>query len=416
MTSNLQLKVDALIQEAAKGVLPVVGFQAYARDGSPIVTSFAGIQSREDDPPMPVTPETAGLLASCTKLIVSISALQLVERGLIALDDPVGKFLKQVDELEILEGYAEDGKAKLRKPKRRITLRHLLTHSSGLAYGFSNPDITTWLNQNKGTGDPDYQAFEGPLFRPLIFEPGEGFVYGVSLDIVGLLVEKVSGLTLEEYIRENITKPLKIEQHLSFFPEGFAKEGRLATQYNRGPDGQFSVFPTHIFFKREGPYAFPGGHGLFGTSPAYIQILLTLVNGGAHPTTHTRILKPETVTLLTTPQFDPVTQPNAFSGLDETGFIREPETVPGHSWHNFKSVKKNHGLGGIIIGEGWKTGRSGHSLSWSGMFNTNWWIDLDKGVVGFYLAQVFPFGDPHAFGLFEQLETAVYEDLAARNA
>lgn len=80
---------------------PAVGFQAYARDGTPIVSSFAGVQSREEDPPKPITPDTAVFLASCTKLLTSISALQLVERGLIALDDPVGKFVKQVDEFEM---------------------------------------------------------------------------------------------------------------------------------------------------------------------------------------------------------------------------------------------------------------------------------------------------------------------------
>ncbi|KII83304.1 hypothetical protein PLICRDRAFT_47354 [Plicaturopsis crispa FD-325 SS-3] len=418
MSSDLQLKVDALVQEAAKGPLPAVGFEAYTRDGSRIVSSFAGVQSREDDPPKPVTPDTAVFMASCTKLFTSVSALQLVEKGVIALDEPVGKFVPQVDELEILEGFGEDGEAKLRKPKRRITLRHLLTHSSGLAYGFSSPEVAKWLEANKGAGDPAYQAFEGPLFRPLLFEPGEGFVYGVSTDVVGLVVQKASGLTLEEYIRENITTPLQIAQHISFLPEHFSKEGRLATQYNRGPDGQLtvSVFPSHILLGKEGPFKFHGGGGIFGTAPAYIQLLLALVNGGAHPTTRVRILQPETVTLLTTPQFDPATQPAAFSGLDQSGFIAEPETVPGHSWHNFRSIKKNHGLGGLIVGEGWKTGRSGHCLSWSGMFNTNWWIDLDKGVVGFFLAQVLPFGDPHAFGLFEQLETAVYEELAARSA
>ncbi|KII83285.1 hypothetical protein PLICRDRAFT_47336 [Plicaturopsis crispa FD-325 SS-3] len=416
MVSDLQVKVDALIQEAARGPLPAVGFQAYARDGTPIVSSFAGVQSREEDPPKPIKPDTAVFLASCTKLITSISALQLVERGLIALDDPVGKFVKQVDDFEILEGYGEDGKPKLRKPKRRITLRHLLTHSSGLAYSFFSPNIARWVDENKGVSDPAYQAFEGPLFRPLLFEPGEGYVYGVSLDIAGLVVEAVSGLNLEDYIRENITKPLHIEQDMSFFRERFAKEGRLATQYSRGPDGTLTVFPVHHLLDKEGPSAFPGGLGLFGTAPAYIQVLLALANGGAHLATHARILKPETVALLTTPQFDPVTQPNTFLGLDDFGFIEEPKIVPGHSWHNFKTVKKNHGLGGLIIGDGWKTGRSGHSLSWAGMFNTMWWIDLDKGVVGFFEAQVFPYGDPHAFGLFEQLETAVYEDLAVRSA
>ncbi|KII84454.1 hypothetical protein PLICRDRAFT_179686 [Plicaturopsis crispa FD-325 SS-3] len=414
-TTKLKAQVDALIQEAVKETLPFAVFTAYARDGSPIVSSFGGVLSLADEPPKPVTVDTVGYMASCTKLLTSIACLQCVERGLIKLDDPVGDIVRQVDELEILEGYGQDGKPKLRKPTNRITLRHLLTHTSGLSYGFYSETLTRWLNESKDNYS-SYLAPEGTIFRPLEFEPGERFRYGVSLDVAGVVVETLTNLSLGDYIEKNITRPLQVDQHFSFFTDDFVADGRLASIYNRGSDQRLSPAVPRLRSKKDedGSYLCPGGHGSFCSAPAYCQVLLTLVNQGVHPKLHTRILEAETVALLTSPQFDPVTQSQVIADLNHTGFIPNPEIIPGHSWHNYKSpeLKKNHGLGGIIFQEGWKTGRSGHCMSWSGMCNSNWWIDIDKGVVGFFLAQVLPFGDPYAFGLFEQLETAVYEDLA----
>ncbi|KII91892.1 hypothetical protein PLICRDRAFT_173687 [Plicaturopsis crispa FD-325 SS-3] len=418
--SSLQNKVDALIQEAARGPLPAVGFQAYTRDGNPIVSSFAGVLSREEDPPTPVTPDTVVSLASCTKLLTSIAVLQLVDRGLLALDDPVGKFFPQADKLEIIEGYGEDGKAKLRKPTRRMTIRHLLTHSTGLAYSFSSPVVSRWVRENKGAvpgaGPGTASSPVDNLFSVLLFEPGEDFVYGPNIDIAGLIVEAVSNLSLEDFIRENIAAPLHVDQHVSFFNNGFAQAGRLASTYKRAPDGLLTRIPPQLSAKREGIYVCAGGHGLYSTAPAYSQVLLALVNEGVHPKTRARILTAESVALMATPQFDAFTAQKAEAGLSIAGVFANPEAIPGHSWHNFRSVKKNHGLAGAIMGEGWKTGRSVHSLAWIGMSNTNWWIDLEKGVVGFFMAQVFPLGDPHALGLSEQLETAVYDHLAAKDA
>ncbi|KII91859.1 hypothetical protein PLICRDRAFT_51981 [Plicaturopsis crispa FD-325 SS-3] len=419
--------------------IPAVGFTSFARDGTPLISSFAG-----------ATADTVGYLASCTKLLTCIAALQCVERGLIDLDEPVGRVIPRVDELDVLEGFerGKDGLPRFRRPKQRITLRHLLSHTSGLAYAFSSPNIKRWLKKNRGS-DEVFCSVDGPIFRPLAFEPGERWRYGPGVDIAGLIVETLTHTTLETYFRAHVFPP---GADFSFFPDTFegriasdAFEGRLASDafvregsefvrggselaragsefkragrvapiYTRKPDGQLEPTRLRKEGRREGAYACAGGHGGYASTRAFTDVLLALVNDGVHPTlpTYPRILSPTSLTLLTSPQLDPSRQKRAVADLGAYGFVEGAEGVGGESWRNFKTIKKNHALGGIILGEGWRTGRSGHNMSWSGMCNTNWWIDTSKGVAGFFFAQLVPFGDPQTVGLFERLEGLTYEAL-----
>lgn len=178
-----------------------------------------------------MTPDTVVWLASMTKALTSVAAMQLVERGTLSLDAPAKSVLSHLGEVGVLEGFDEDGTPKVRPARRDMTLKHLLTHTAGFSYEIWNADIARY---QEVLGLPPTNSCEDKaLTTPLLFDPGERWEYGINIDWVGKLVEAVSGQKLGDYLRENVLGPLDMPDRLLHLPAD-AREACASAPPRRG--------------------------------------------------------------------------------------------------------------------------------------------------------------------------------------
>ena len=218
----------------------------------------------------PLTPDALFRIASMTKPVTSVALMQLVEQGRLGLDDPAEKYLPELAGLKVIESFdAATGDYRLGPPSRPPTVRHFLTHTSGLAYPFTS---AIWRDF-KPPADETY-----PFGGPLLFDPGERWHYSTSTDVVGRLVEVVSGQKLEDYFREHIFAPLKMDDTSYNVPD--AKGPRLVAQQQRAGermDGAIELQTPQPGLTVPEPI---GGGGLASTANDYGRFMRTLLNGG----------------------------------------------------------------------------------------------------------------------------------------
>ena len=327
-------------------------------------------------------------IASMTKPVASVAAMQLVEQGKLSLDTPVSKHLPQLEKMQVLDGFTAAGDPILRPAKTAITLRHLLTHTTGFAY-------SNWHEQmNRYAAKAPAPAPIAPLV-PLMFEPGTSWQYGYSTDWTGRLIEAVSGLTLQQYLRINILDPLGMKDtEFGLDPKKF---DRLVGRYQRTPDGKFQAVP------REQPPVqkdFNAGGGLLSSANDYVKFMRMILRYGLTGV-NTQILKASSVEMMMQNQIGGLRagvlksyQPNLSSDVD---------THPG-------GVDK-WGLGFLLQGPGTTGVRSEGSMAWAGIYNTYFWIDPNRGIAGVVMMQYLPFFDKDAIGLLGDFERSVYANV-----
>ncbi len=337
---------------------------------------------RGTDTADPMAPDTLFWIASCTKAITSVAALQLVERGLIDLDAPVGDRLPALAAPRVLTGFDAAGSPVTRPARAPITLRRLLTHTSGLAYDFCSADLTRYLEATGGVllgaADPDI---------PLMFEPGEAWLYGIGIDWAGRLVEAISGQGLDDYAADHILRPLGMAD-TTFFPTA-ERRARGAVVHARAPEGGFVTVP---FGMPSTPHFMMGGGGLYSTPPDYLRFLAAILAGGAP------LLEPATFALM---------MQNQTGDLD-AGVLRSAQPARSLDFEPLPGLTRRHGLAGLINLDPVPGGRSAGSLAWAGLANCYYWADPAAGAAGVVMAQLFPFADPGALATFEDVERAVY--------
>ena len=336
-----------------------------------------------------MTLDTVFWIASMTKAVTTVAAMQMVEQGALRLDAPIADVLPELASPQVLDGFAADGTPELRAAKRPITLRHLLTHTAGFTYHMWNADMGRYLDHAKLP--QIFSCEDATLTRPLVFDPGERWEYGVNIDLVGKAVEKVSGKRLEAYFRDHIFGPLGMDD--TGFVIGTDRRRRLATIHQRQADG--SLTPIELEVPQE-PQFYMGGGGLYGTAPDYLTFLRMLMHDGELD--GARVLRPETVALMGRNQI----------GDLEVG--RMPSAAPDvtNDAEFFPGMVKKWGLGFVINTEEAPTGRSAGSLAWAGLANTYYWLDPKKRVAGVILTQILPFVDAKVIDLFGRFESAVY--------
>ena len=325
-------------------------------------------------------------IASMTKPITSVAAMQLVEQGRFGLDDPVEKYLPEFANLKVFESFdAASGVYRLRPAARPPTVRHILTHTSGLGYPFTS----AILRDFKPQAGESY-----PFGGPLLFDPGERWHYGTSTDVVGKLVEKVSGQKLEDYFRAHIFAPLQMSDTSYNVPQ--EKGSRLvAAQQRAGErmDGAIILQTPQPALTIAEPI---GGGGLASTASDYGRFMLMLLNGGELD--GARVLKAETVTLM---------------GQNHIGAVSVPAlrtALPRSADFSFISDGRDKwGLGFLIAADQVPGRRSPGSLSWGGINNTYFWIDPGRGIAGVILMQYLPFADAKALALYDAFERAAYQ-------
>jgi methyl acetate hydrolase len=334
-------------------------------------------------------PDSIFSIASMTKAITSVAAMQLVERGKLALDEPVARHLPQLTKLDVLEGFDGAGKPVLRPATKRITLRHLLTHTSGFAYNTWHEGMFKYAQQF-----PIPPGTVAPLV-PLAFEPGTRWQYGYSADWTGKLVEAVSGLTLEDYFQKNILKPLDMNDTTFILPrEKFDRLVTRSQRQNGGPLQQVAkILPAP-------PREFNGGGGLYSTAPDYIKFTQMILQYG-RAGVRDEILKAKSVEMMMTNQIGDLGAGKLKSYIPATS--SDVDLHPG-------AVDK-WGLGFLINPTAYAGGRSAGSLAWAGIYNTFYWIDPSRGICAVIMMQFLPFVDKEAVALLGEFERSVYATL-----
>ncbi len=364
---------DSLKQAVEAGDVSGVAAVAATADG----TIFEGAAGA-------LRPDSVIWIASMTKAITGVAAMQLVEQGKLSLDTPAADVVPEIADKQVLVSIGSDGTVKTRPPKRPITLRHLLTHTSGMGYDTWDADIARYVQV---TGIPK-PASRQVLATPLLFDPGERWEYSISIDWAGLMVEAVSGVRLDRYMKENLFDPLEMSD--TAFKIGPTQRPRKAAVHLRKEGGGFTATDHEL---EQNPEVFMGGGALYSTVNDYLKFTRALLAGGGS------ILRPATVALMSLNAMGEVscrplkTQlPNRSTDMD---------FVDGMKW----------GLTFMINPAAFPGRRSAGSLTWGGLANSYYWIDPVRKVTGVWATQLLPFYDPRAVAAFENFERSVYAAL-----
>jgi methyl acetate hydrolase len=338
----------------------------------------------------PLTTDSMFRIASMTKPITSFALMQLVEQGPVTLDDPAEKFLPELAKLQVIESFdAATGTYKLRPASRPATVRHFLTHTSGLAYPFTS---AIWRDF-KPTGGEKF-----PFGGPLLSDPGKRWHYSTSTDVVGRLVEVISGQKLEDYFREKIFTPLKMNDTSYNVPK--SKGPRMVAQQQRAGakmDGAVELQNPQPGLAVPAPI---GGGGLASTASDYGRFMRMFLNGGELD--GVRVMKPEIIALMS---------------QNAMGNIRVPAlrtALPRSVDFTFIADGRDQWSPGFLITVDQVPGkRSPGSLSWGGINNTYFWIDPSRGVAATIIMQYLPFADAKALAVYDAFERGTYNLVSA---
>lgn len=377
----------------AKDIPGVVAIAATGKD-----TIYEGAFGKRDlGTGVDMTPDSVFWIASMTKAITTAAAMQLVEQGKLSLDAPIGKVLPDLAAPQVFEGFDDSGAPILRPATRPITLRHLMTHTAGFCYDMWNGDMVKYLEK---TGTPGITTcLDAALKTPIMTEPGTRWEYGTNIDFVGKAVEAVSGRRLGEYMRENLFKPLGMDD--TAFRIGDAQRKRLVGMHARGEDGSLQPIPFEL---EQNPEFEMGGGGLYGTAADYIRFTRMILNKGSG--NGNQVLKPETVATMAQNHIGELAMGKM------TGYVafatNDVDLYPG--------MVKKWGLSFMINTAMTPEGRSAGSLAWAGLANTYYWIDPARDITGVILMQVLPFADPKCLAAFAAFEAGVYAGLDAQRA
>ena len=384
-TARLKATADPVLgKSVAAGDVPGVVAAVTTRDAT---VYEAGFGSRVLGQGPAMTHDTVMWIASMTKPVTGVAAMQLVEQGRLSLDEPAAKVLPELGRVRVLEGWDGD-KPRLREPRSAITLRNLLTHTSGYAYDIWNADMDKYLNV---MGLP--RAGSGrniALTTPLASDPGTRWEYGIGIDWAGKMVEAASGQRLGAYMQEHIFGPLGMGSTAYRITPSMRE--RLAKVHQREAGGGLSVTP---FETNQEPEFEPGGGGLYSTAGDYLKFIRMILNRGGC------LLRPETVELMSR------------NAMGDLRVVKLPAVRAALSCDAefFEGTPKTWGLTFMINEADAPTGRPAGSLAWAGLGNTYFWIDPKNGIGGVHMAQVLPFVDARALAGFYAFEKSVYECL-----
>ena len=328
---------------------------------------------RDVDARSPMREDTMFRIASQTKALVSTAVMMLQEDGRLLITDPVGKYLPEFQETSVAVPKQGSGYTVV-KAKRAITIRDLLTHTSGVGYGggpasdkWEKAGITGWYFADRN--EPIRETVSRMAALPFESQPGERWVYGYNTDILGALAERVGGQPLDELLRTRIFAPLGMNDTHFYVPE--SKRDRLATVYSLGASGRLERTPDQGGMVSQGAYtsgprkSFSGGAGLVSTARDYGRFLQMMLNGGELD--GKRLLARTTVELMT------------------TNHLRSIPFTDGQGFGLGFSVVTDVGARGIpgSLGE----------FGWGGAYHSTYWVDPKEQMVVVYLTQLIPAGD-----------------------
>jgi CubicO group peptidase (beta-lactamase class C family) len=341
-----------------------------ARNGRVVDWRAFGLRDREAG--LAMEKDTIVRIYSMSKIITTVAAMTLVEDGRIRLDDPAEKYLPALTKMRVWSGGTEK-KPTLVAAKRPITIRHLLTHTSGFIYGFGNAPIDKRYQKADPYAAPSMDAFVAKMAAmPLAFQPGEKFSYGFGIDLAGAIIEKVTGQPLDRYVAAKITGPLEMTDTGYSVPA--AKRPRLAKIYSREKDGSLKEAAVVASVDVDGTGFARGGAGMFSTIADYARFGQMLLNGGELD--GTRVLARKTVELMLANQLVSLAQPTT-------------ETGGGYGF--------GYGGGVRITMGGESVPGSLGQFGWSGAATTYFNIDPKENTMVLLFMQHFPYNEDDVF-------------------
>ncbi len=379
MTELEQVLKDAVDKQDAPFLVAMAGNAAG--------TTWSGA-SGERSPGQAASLDTVFRIFSMSKAVGSMAAMMLMDRGQLSADATVESILPEFAELKLLDGFGPDG-PNLHTPRVKATVRHLATHTSGLAYEFWNSDMSRYMAAS-GTASI-LSGLTSSLNYPLQFEPGTRWHYGIGVDWLGRVVEKVSGKRLDEFCQEELFKPLAM--HDTAFEVEAHLADRLAQVGIRGEDGHFSEYPIAPPSR---PEFYGMGHALYSTAPDYMRFLRMVLNGGTLD--GARVISAAGLASMLENQIG-----DTPIGVLET-------TVPPLSADAefFPGRRKSHSMAFMRFEEDVPGMRQAGSQAWAGVLNSHYWIDPKSDVVGLLMTQSLPFVEPRFMATYEAFERAVY--------
>ena len=368
-----------------QGVVPGAAGLVAERDGTIHEVTAGVVQVGGSEP---VTASTMYRYASMSKVLTSVAALQLIEQRRLGLDQEVTSVLPEFAELPVLDGFDGDV-PRLRPPATQATVRQLLNHTSGLSYYFTNFEIKRYHDLTGLTIEDG--ALES-LKAPLVADPGTVWEYGVGSDYLGLVVEAVSGLDLDAYLRAHVFDPLGMAD-ATFRPTA-AQRARLMPVHYREEGGMLVAGEDVL---SEDPEFCSGGGGAYGTLRDYGRFAAALLRGGELD--GRRILLPATVELMFSEGLGEIEMPDGIYSSDPT----LTSDVP------FPPVAQDFALGLNVMLEDREGMRQAGAGGWSGIFNTHFWVDRVAGLAGASMTQFLPCTEGPVAEMSEQFERRVYE-------
>ncbi len=389
-TSRLKIDDDVVTAAFDETSLPFAVLGVSAEKDAPLFYSFGG-----------ANPDAVFEIASMTKAITATAVMQLVEEGKINLDAPVADYLPEINEIEILQ---ED--LTFRPGTVPITMRHLLTHTSGIVYSFNSMRIMRLLGLSPGewpqpetVPDGVYDwGFNGPQPRR-VFEAGERWQYGRNLGVAGRVVERVSGLDLDTYFKKHIFNPLGMTRSGYNLPDDVRAD--LVPMSMRDPSsGVLSPMPSMrpVPMKR-----FYGGGDLLSTPRDYVRFLQCLVNGG----------ELDGVRILSEPSIQSFFTNQLPGGMTLAHPLTEAfDRLPNAPQRSVFDDQDLHSLAWTLEANPDERGRRPQGVgAWSGIFNTYYTIDHERSMVVVSFTQLLPFNDGEAYELYRKFEDLVYESV-----
>jgi CubicO group peptidase (beta-lactamase class C family) len=371
---------DVLKTATDRGDVPGVVVAVVNKDGVLYNEAFGRSRTATNTP---IVKDTIFNMASMTKPVTSVAIMMLVDEGKLKLEDEVAKYVpKWKDPLVISRFNEADASYETRPAKRPITIRHLLTHTSGIGYGFASPMLTKIMAAMKKT----------ELEMPLLFDPGEGWAYGASTRVLGHVVEAISGQTIDAFLQSRILSPLGMHDTSYLVPP--TKYARVVAVNARGSDGTFVERPVPATI----PATVQGDGGLYGTASDYGLFLRMLLNRGT--LNGKRILSEKSAKTML---------------QSHTGHVvvKQQESANQSLSRNFPvgAGKDTWGLGFQLAAEKQPNRRTRGSGTWAGIFNTHFFIDPSKEIGVVVMMQTLPFYDEASMKVYAGVEEAVYRNL-----
>lgn len=314
--------------------------------------------------------------------------MQLVQNKILDLDGPVDEYLPELAKQQIIT-VNPDRSFTFTPPKNKITLRMLLTHTSGLGYDIADPRLQAWRRSRGETPQALKGNVESMIQMPLLFEPGEGWMYGASTDAVGVLIQRVTKMGLEEYMKANVFEPLGMKSSTFFIKKHPELQDRLVAITQRSTEGGLEDGKSA---NNDEPAEASGGGGIYMSPEDYLKVLQDIIS--PTPT----LLRPNVAQMLFSDN------PQLKEGTPAMEHFKRAMPMLAMTLSVLvKDVEINQSLGGLLVmSNSPHLGDTEGTLAWAGALGTLWHANRSKGFAGYYATQLFPPGDAKNLELMEE--------------